>query len=161
MHDRTNTSTVRAVTPILERPHNHDQVQHPTPETTITTTPAPWARDVDPERAVAEIGDQFPSATIWFGEYTGSFWALTYAQDGTPRLIEGATPQELSRRLDSLMPHPAQHRRPQPPSRRAVHGSAAPYLPPAARASVRSRRLRKRNECRGRHSMPKTLGRSR
>lgn len=160
MHDRTNPSPVQAMTATLERPPVPVRRRPSTPITPTMTSPAPWAGDIDPDRAIAEIGEQFPVATVWFGEYTGSYWALTHAQDGTPGLVEGATPEALSRRLDFRMPRLPQRRRPQMPSHRALHRSATSYLPPAAQALSSRRPSRKRGRCRGRHSMPRTLGRS-
>lgn len=160
MHDRTNPSPVQATPPTPVRPPTHDRVRHPTHNTTTMTSPAPWARDIDPDRAVAELGKQFPGATIWFGEYTGSYWALTYAPDGTPRLVEGTTPEALSRRLASLMPRPPRHVRSRQSSPRAPHRSAASCPPPAAHAWSRRRPPRKRGRCRGRHSKPRTSARS-
>jgi hypothetical protein len=37
---------------------------------------------------------QFPGVRVWYGEATGSWWALVPMRDG-PRLIEAPTPQEI------------------------------------------------------------------
>ncbi|OLT36299.1 hypothetical protein BJF79_06735 [Actinomadura sp. CNU-125] len=54
------------------------------------TAPAFAAAYVDPEEIVAALQREIPGLTAWWGEYTGSFWALL---DG--RLCEFRTPQEL------------------------------------------------------------------
>ncbi|MFI0354100.1 hypothetical protein [Actinomadura sp. 9N407] len=37
---------------------------------------------------------QFPGVRVWFGEATGSWWALVPLRSG-PRLLEGPTPQDI------------------------------------------------------------------
>ncbi|MBE1532457.1 hypothetical protein [Actinomadura algeriensis] len=54
------------------------------------TAPAFAVAYVDPEEIVAALQREIPGLTAWWGEFTGSFWALL---DG--RLCEFRTPQEL------------------------------------------------------------------
>ncbi|TYK50571.1 hypothetical protein [Actinomadura decatromicini] len=70
--------------------------------TTVAEAP-PWARlDLDPDHVVAELAAAFPDAMLWFGEFTGSLWALTRDRAGRARLIEGRTPAQLSERLRKI-----------------------------------------------------------
>jgi hypothetical protein len=51
----------------------------------------PWAvADVDHEHVLAEVGRRFPGVTAYFGEFTGSWWALV-----GNRLLEARTPREF------------------------------------------------------------------
>ncbi len=68
MHDRTNPPPIQAMSPVAQRAphHRRERVQKPPPP---AMTPAPWeSSGVDPDRAIADLGSQFPRATIWFGE---------------------------------------------------------------------------------------------
>ncbi|MFD0691362.1 hypothetical protein [Actinomadura fibrosa] len=40
------------------------------------------------------LQEQFPGVRVWFGEATGSWWALVPLRNG-PRLLEAPTPQQL------------------------------------------------------------------
>ncbi|MBO2446739.1 hypothetical protein J4573_06530 [Actinomadura barringtoniae] len=40
------------------------------------------------------LQEQFPGVRVWFGEATGSWWALVPTNAG-PRLLEAPTPQQL------------------------------------------------------------------
>lgn len=156
MHDRKNPS------PVLERPptpglvsvqgRGHHQASP------VMPSPAPWtAAQPDPDSAVAELSDQFPHATCWFGEYTGSYWALT-SKNGTFLLLEGATPDALRRYLRALAPPARRH---QPPSPGSPLQSSAPAPPPRAVAPAKSARrpFRRRSRSQGRHCMAGTRDR--
>lgn len=157
MHDRTNPSGIQAMPPAGERAPTHNRRAAHTP--TATTSPAPWTRELDPDRAVTELSNRFPEATIWFGEFTGNYWALARAEDGTPHLIEGNTPQDLSRRLGALVPRTPQHHRLHLTSHRTARQPAA-CSSPATRTSSTRRPSRGRARWRGRHSATRTLSRS-
>ncbi|MGI5168253.1 hypothetical protein ACQEU3_28280 [Spirillospora sp. CA-253888] len=45
------------------------------------------------------LQEQFPGVRVWYGEATGSWWALVPLRAG-PRLVEAPTPQTLR---DSIM----------------------------------------------------------
>lgn len=161
MHDRTSPSPTLVRPPATEHTATYGWKRERTQTIPSTTPPAPWTIAAqDPERAVTELSRQFPHATIWAGEYTGSYWALTSA-DGTPRLLEGATPDELRHQLRSCTQTPRHHR---PPLRSSstTHqpATSAPHSYPTPRASSVRRPLRQRLKCRGRHCMTKTADRS-
>ncbi|GAA2575123.1 hypothetical protein SMC26_30975 [Actinomadura fulvescens] len=40
------------------------------------------------------LQEQFPGVRVWYGDATGSWWALVPTVAG-PRLVEAATPQQL------------------------------------------------------------------
>ncbi|MEV5828384.1 hypothetical protein AB0L25_22775 [Spirillospora sp. NPDC052242] len=40
------------------------------------------------------LQEQFPGVRVWYGEATGSWWAMVPLRDG-PRLLEAETPQRL------------------------------------------------------------------
>jgi hypothetical protein len=91
MHDRTNPSPVRVVSPAAK----HGPVaEWELVRTQVSSTQ--WDTSTqDPDRGVADLNGQFPSATMRFDEYTGSYWAFV----GRPRLIEASTPTDLSWQL--------------------------------------------------------------
>ncbi|GAA1833901.1 hypothetical protein GCM10009735_81920 [Actinomadura chokoriensis] len=155
MHDRTNATPVRVMPPAAKYGPvaEWERVRTPMPPATPSV---PWATSAqDPDRAVTDLSGRFPSATIWFGEYTGSYWALIHTEDGTPRLIEATTSAELRRRLDSL-----DLRLPQRLSPSAPQNHATPYPVTEAQPSSLRRPARGHVRCRGRHCMPRTLSRS-
>ncbi|XVQ11310.1 hypothetical protein ACQP1W_01680 [Spirillospora sp. CA-255316] len=43
---------------------------------------------------------RFPGACVWWGERTGSWWAVTRDRHGRDRLLEAASPAEIARRLE-------------------------------------------------------------
>lgn len=47
------------------------------------------------EAAVGDLREQFPGVVLWFGRYTGRFWALVRGRDFA-RLVEAITPEELA-----------------------------------------------------------------
>jgi hypothetical protein len=115
------------------------------------TSPAPWALvEPDPAHAIDELRFQFPRARCWFGEYTGSYWALT-SQNGTCRLLEGTTPGALRRQLQSV--GRSARRRP-PSSGTSFQPSVSVPLPQPA-APIPSVRwpFQWRSNSRGRHCM--------
>ena len=158
MHDRTYPLLLSAAPPA------HDRGTVETQRLAPSAAATPWAtRDHDPDRAVTELGSLFPDATIWFGDFTGSYWALIRGADGTARLIEGATPADLARRLDPTKQLPqGSHQAPPPPPAAVQWNTTAPTAcptPPAHRPSS-GRVSRARGRCRGRRSLPRTWGRS-
>ncbi len=161
MHDRTNPSPLQVMPPATghDRAHRWERQPSPIPP---AMTPAPWTTaGHDLDQAVTELNNRFPDAMIWFGDFTGSFWALIRAEDGAASLIEGVTSADLSRRLDSRKPWPPDPNQSPPPA--AVHWNNATSTPcPATAAHSPSARRspRGRNKCRGRHSVPRRLGRS-
>ncbi|WP_433326490.1 hypothetical protein [Spirillospora sp. CA-294931] len=50
---------------------------------------------------VRELQGQFAGARVWFGESTGSWWALVPSRTGA-RLLEAATPQLLREAMLSV-----------------------------------------------------------
>ncbi|WP_242901537.1 hypothetical protein [Actinomadura terrae] len=46
------------------------------------------------------LQEQFPGVRVWYGEATGSWWALVPRRDG-PRLLEAASAQELREEIMS------------------------------------------------------------
>ncbi|GAA2166474.1 hypothetical protein GCM10009727_86080 [Actinomadura napierensis] len=106
MHDRTNAPPFKATSSAT----NHAATaQRREPLSVMTTAQGPWAiSDLDPERALADLGRRFPGVVMWFGEYTGRYWALARGLDGRQRLLEAVTPGELSRRLECLGPRTSQ-----------------------------------------------------
>lgn len=105
------------------------------------TALAPWAaHDLDPERVARELRCRFPRASVWWGEFTGSWWALTRDPSGRDRLVEARDPFELGRRLE--MVRPARPSRPVEPGRtpqpRSTEGGQS--FRPAAPAGRSARR---------------------
>jgi hypothetical protein len=152
MHDRTNPSPVleRPPTPRLVSVQAGSRGRHQA--SPVIQSPAPWtAAQPDPESVLVELSDQFPHATCWFGEYTGSYWALT-SDNGTFLLLEGATPDALRRQLLTL-DRPA--RRHQPSSLGSPLQSSVPAPPPQTVAPAKSARrpFRRRSRGRGRHCL--------
>lgn len=94
MLDRTNASPSMAtssVTMPVATPHPRG------PLAVKATVQGLWEiSELDPERALADLGHRFPN--------TGRYWALARGADGWRRQIEAATAGELSRLLDSLGP---------------------------------------------------------
>ncbi|XVQ10745.1 hypothetical protein ACQP1W_51020 [Spirillospora sp. CA-255316] len=43
---------------------------------------------------------RFPGACVWWGERTGSWWAVTRDRHGQHCLLEAASPAEMARRLE-------------------------------------------------------------
>ncbi len=50
--------------------------------------------------SLADLRHWIPGSQLWYGPYTGSWWAYLPGRPG--RLIEAATPDELLRRLAPL-----------------------------------------------------------
>ncbi|RAY16820.1 hypothetical protein DPM19_01240 [Actinomadura craniellae] len=50
--------------------------------------------------AVRELRARFPAAVVWFGPFTGRWWAMVGTDHG-PRLVEAITPAELGRAIAS------------------------------------------------------------
>jgi hypothetical protein len=105
-----------------------------------------WAAiELDPERVVAELARRFPGVPAWWGEYTGSWWAMLRERNGRDRLVEAKSPGELCHRLEEALrtrsvpryarPAPAV-RRP-PPSRPPRAGSSTRRPPPRRRSFLR------------------------
>ncbi|XRQ03572.1 hypothetical protein ACN3XK_44225 [Actinomadura welshii] len=60
--------------------------------------PAPEAVRAATARVLQE---QFPGVRVWYGEATGSWWALVPLRSG-PRLLEAPAPQQLRDEIMSL-----------------------------------------------------------
>jgi hypothetical protein len=60
----------------------------------------PWALpDIEPESVLKELRHRFPWTSVWWGPFTGSWWAVTPVCD---RLVEAASPKALADRLEEL-----------------------------------------------------------
>ncbi|MFI0480343.1 hypothetical protein [Actinomadura sp. 9N215] len=86
--------------------------------------------DVDVERALDELRRSFPAQCFWYGEYSGSLWALL-----PDRLVEAKTAAELARRVHDALGRPrVEVVRPPCPSGRRLDGTwAAPVVRREAR----------------------------
>jgi hypothetical protein len=84
--------------------------------TAATLPPAPWTTiDPDLEVTLAQLSRRFPGACIWFGNFTGHYWAFIRDRFGRDRLIEATSPADLSLRLGALLTRPpVLIRRPRP-----------------------------------------------
>ncbi|OLT30287.1 hypothetical protein BJF79_39140 [Actinomadura sp. CNU-125] len=58
--------------------------------------------DLDLDRALAELRRAFPGICIWFGEFSGSLWALL-----PDRLVEARNADGLARRLRAALGPPS------------------------------------------------------
>ncbi|HEY8481682.1 MAG TPA: hypothetical protein VIL71_17790 [Spirillospora sp.] len=47
------------------------------------------------------LQEQFPGVRVWYGEATGSWWAMVPTRSG-PRLLEASSPQQLRDEILSL-----------------------------------------------------------
>lgn len=100
---------------------------------------APWA----PERVAAEVERRFPGTTAWLGRHTGSWWAVARDRAGRYRLVEGATPADLVRRLDELgVRRAGSVREPRAPRRPPARPPGRPVPPRRRPARVRRGWLR-------------------
>jgi hypothetical protein len=52
-----------------------------------------------PEAEARELQAESPGWTVWWGAWTGQFWAVTRPATGIPLLIEGRTAGELAQRM--------------------------------------------------------------
>jgi hypothetical protein len=48
------------------------------------------------------LQEQFPGVRVWYGEATGSWWAIVPLRSG-PRLVEAPTPQQLREAIMSAL----------------------------------------------------------
>lgn len=105
----------------------------------MTPGTAPWApTEFDPERVVAEMQRRFPEACIWFGEFSGHYWALIRDWNGRRRLVEGDNPADLGHTLEAFRDRLATGRKDFRPVRPRVGvgpdgrwtGAAARLMPP-------------------------------
>lgn len=159
MHDRTNPSPVQAMPPAKQRGPVLAQEQQRT-SVPPTSAPALWTTSsLDPDETVAELGGRYPHSTIWFGEFTGSYWALIRTKDGTARIVEGNTPADLGRQLDSLDLRTPRDDRPQHTAEEDGDSIRLAWCTGGKYSSAR-RPSRGRGRCRRRHIMPKALSRS-
>lgn len=74
---------------------------------------------VDHQAEVDALGRRFPGWTIWFGRFTGRWWALPPKDRDVGDFLEADTPQRLIARIevvkDSASRRPAaRHGRPRP-----------------------------------------------
>lgn len=97
MHNRTNPPSVGTVQPAGSSPPARARF----PQTDASSLrQSPWARhEPDPERVLAELRVRNPAVVAWWGDWTGSYWHLDQAPDGTFRLLEAATAEELHAQL--------------------------------------------------------------
>lgn len=86
---------------------------------------APWspglAPELDLDQAVESLRRRYPGLCIYWGEYTGSLWALLPDQ-----LVEAKNAHELARRIDLLLEHPARRSPRNPRNRPEVTQIRAP-----------------------------------
>jgi hypothetical protein len=54
-----------------------------------------------PAEQAAQLERESPGWTVWWGAWTGQFWAATRPATGIPLLIEGRTASELAQRMDA------------------------------------------------------------
>ncbi|WP_147339322.1 hypothetical protein [Actinomadura spongiicola] len=99
---------------------------------TVSDVPPLGWPDTDPDLVVAEFARVFPDALVWFGEFTGSLWALVRDQSGRCLLLEGKTPAQLSSRVRKTT---APSRRPVPVGRTARHRPASTGPAPGRRGA--------------------------
>ncbi|MFF5263958.1 hypothetical protein ACFY4C_33950 [Actinomadura viridis] len=88
------------------------------------------------DQVIFELRRRFPRVTAWYGEHTGSWWALTLDYLGRFQLVEAADPAELGRRLEDIrQAPPGRPRQPWPsPTAGAVMQSVP--TPPVRRAAT-------------------------
>ncbi|WP_067801689.1 hypothetical protein [Actinomadura formosensis] len=60
--------------------------------------PTPAAQRAATARGLQQ---QFPGVRVWYGEATGSWWAMVPLREG-PRLLEAPSPQQLREEIMSL-----------------------------------------------------------
>lgn len=80
---------------------------------------APWELlDIDPEEILAELRLRFPGICLWYGEFTGRFFAAVLGTSRQDQLVEATTPSQLIDLLTTaLRPRPAvPHRTPPTPA---------------------------------------------
>ena len=58
----------------------------------LLQSPAAWER-----AAMVDLEARFPGAVVWYGQKTGSWWAMV--RRGRWRLVEASDPTELARTL--------------------------------------------------------------
>ncbi|MBG6091901.1 hypothetical protein [Actinomadura viridis] len=82
------------------------------------------------DQVILELRRRFSFVTAWYGEHTGSWWALTLDHLGRYRLVEAADPAELGRRLEDIRQSPPSWpRRPRPSLTAGAATRSAPSLP--------------------------------
>jgi hypothetical protein len=72
----------------------------------MTAQPGAAGRDEPTPEAmraatVRTLQEQFPGVRVWYGEATGSWWAMVPLRGG-PRLVESPSPQQLRDEIMSL-----------------------------------------------------------
>lgn len=67
----------------------------------------------------------FPGITVWFGQHTRRWWALTRDRSGTDRLIDAVSADELDRRLTKLSRNAHPERTAAAPTKAGLDGSWA------------------------------------
>ncbi len=97
MHNRTNPPGAGTVQPAGSSPPARVRL----PQTGASSLrQSPWVRhEPDPEQVLAELRVRNPALVAWWGDWTGSYWHLDQAPDGTFRLLEAATAEELHAQL--------------------------------------------------------------
>ncbi|MFI0354579.1 hypothetical protein [Actinomadura sp. 9N407] len=124
------------------------------------TAVAPWgAAELDPERAVAELARRFPRVLTWYGEYTGSWWAMLRDRNGRDHLVEAHTPAELGRRLEEIFWYRQVSRYARPPARTPARtGARTGARTPAGTPRPRDGRPPRRAPVRRRSLLRRVLG---
>ena len=121
-----------------------------------TESPLGPLAETDLDQAVAELQRRYPGLCCWWGEYTGSLWALLPDQ-----LVEAKTALHLSQRIDAIRERsslmnatgrPAQHEVPPP---RASDGTwdmpqRNTYSPSSRLRSIDVTRKRRHDDLRNR-----------
>lgn len=137
MHDRTNPSPFPVIAYATK--HGPDGGRRHGP-TAVGPTKSPVryrTAGKASDQAVAELSRRYPYAPIWFGVYTGNYWALVHAENGTPQLIEKSTPDDLSRYLATLAAPQSEDHRPRPCSLRTPRQISAPSAARVDRSAQR------------------------
>lgn len=126
----------------------HDRSMHAGSPSAPPLSERPVGRlelDLDIDQALDDLQRAFPGICIWYGDYSGSLWALL-----PDRLAEARTAADLAQQLRAALPWPRSHARPEPcarlprPSTRRTDGtwtSAKPTTRPPAQHGRRARNV--------------------
>jgi hypothetical protein len=79
------------------------------------------AIETDLDQVVDELRHRFPGICLWWGEYTGSLWAMLSGQ-----LIESKNASELARRIHTMIEQSCRQKA-------EDRGTKREHLPPRAR----------------------------
>ncbi|MFC9977371.1 ATP-binding protein [Spirillospora sp. NPDC127200] len=101
---------------------------------TAAPTSAPWSSiERDPDWVLAELRCRFPGTPLWYGEFTGRYWAFVFDHYDRPQLLEAGAPELLSYYLHAMQRSLAPARSNNPPPR----SSAVPRPVPVRRKNRR------------------------